>query len=124
VQPPLILLAEDDPANIATVSSYLEAKGYRFLFANNGQEAIDLTLAHQPDIILMDVQMPGMDGLEAITRIRQQLALNIPIIALTALAMKGDRERCLAAGANDYLSKPVRLKQLDLTIKELLIKTC
>ena len=121
IRVPLVLLAEDNPANVITISSYLEAKGYRFLFANNGQEAIDLALAHQPDAILMDIQMPGMDGLEAIQQIRQQKSLrDIPIIALTALAMQGDRERCLAAGANDYLSKPVRLKQLDTSIKVLL----
>jgi CheY-like chemotaxis protein len=65
--------------------------------------------------------MPNMDGLEAITQIRQQeCCQKIPIIAITALTMKGDRERCLAAGADDYLSKPIRLKQLDLTIKDLL----
>jgi CheY-like chemotaxis protein len=117
----LILLAEDNPNNIATISSYLEAKGYRLLLANNGQEAIDLTLSHHPDMILMDIQMPSMDGLEAIRQIRQREGLRkTPIIALTALAMKGDRERCLAAGADSYLSKPVKLKQLDISIRELL----
>ncbi len=120
-QAPLILLAEDNPDNITAISTYLEAKGYRFLVANNGQEAIDLALSHQPDVILMDVQMPGLDGLEAMKQIRQQENLReTPIIALTALAMKGDRERCLEAGANHYLSKPVKLKQLDTSIKELL----
>ncbi len=118
---PLILLAEDNPANVATISAYLEAKGYRLVLANDGQEAIDLAISHHPNIILMDVQMPGMDGLEAMRRIRQQVSLhNIPILALTALAMKGDRECCLAAGANEYMSKPIKLKQLDLCIKELL----
>ncbi len=118
---PLILLAEDNPDNIATISSYLEAKGYRLLLANNGQEAIALTLSHHPHMILMDIQMPGMDGLEAIRQIRQQESLRkIPIIALTALAMKGDRERCLAAGADTYLSKPVKLKQLNMLIQELI----
>ncbi|MBU7584229.1 MAG: GAF domain-containing protein [Nostoc sp. TH1S01] len=119
---PLILLAEDNEANISTVSSYLEAKGYRILLAMNGQEAIDFTKAHHPNLILMDIQMPKIDGLEAIKQIRQdpQFA-NVPIVALTALAMSGDRERCLAAGANDYLSKPVKLKELATTIKKLLI---
>ncbi|HEY9661766.1 MAG TPA: response regulator, partial [Allocoleopsis sp.] len=118
---PLILLVEDNEANISTVESYLVAKGYRLQIANNGEEAIALVQTEQPDLILMDIQMPGMDGLEAIQHIRRDSKLDkVPIIALTALAMPGDRERCLAAGANDYLSKPVRLKQLATVIQSLL----
>jgi CheY-like chemotaxis protein len=118
---PLILLAEDNEANIATFSSYLEAKGYRILLATDGQQAIDFAKAEQPDLILMDIQMPVIDGLEAIKQIRLDPNLvNIPIIALTALAMEGDRDRCLAAGANDYLSKPIKLKQLNLLIQQVL----
>ncbi len=116
-----ILIAEDNEANINTLSSYLKAKGYQLNLARNGQEAIELVQQERPDLILMDIQMPGMDGLEAITVIRQQLRLtDIPIIALTALAMEGDRERCLAAGANEYLTKPVKLKQLSQTIQNFL----
>ena len=119
--PPLILLAEDNEANISTISSYLIAKGYRMLLARNGKEAISLTQSALPDLILMDIQMPGMDGLEAIETIRLNPELgNVPIIALTALAMRGDRDRCLAVGANDYLSKPIKLKQLATTIQHLL----
>ncbi len=115
---PLILLAEDNEANISTISGYLEAKGYRILLARHGEAAIELARTQQPDLMLMDIQMPGMDGLEAIERIRSDPNLvNIPIIALTALAMTGDREHCLAAGANDYLAKPVKLKQLAATIQ-------
>ncbi|AFZ04351.1 GAF domain-containing protein [Calothrix sp. PCC 6303] len=118
---PLILLAEDNEANISTVSSYLGAKGYRIVLANDGQEAIDCARNHRPDLILMDIQMPGMDGLEAMKQIRLDPKLaDIPIIALTALAMTGDRDRCLAAGANEYLSKPVKLKQLASTIQQLI----
>jgi CheY-like chemotaxis protein len=107
--------------NVNTIKSYLTAKGYRSIVANDGQVAIDLTQQHHPDLILMDIQMPGMDGLEAIAKIRQQAQLvSIPIIALTALAMDGDREKCLKAGANDYLTKPVKLKQLHTTIQQLL----
>jgi PAS domain S-box-containing protein len=118
---PLILLAEDNEANIATISSYLGAKGYRIMSAKDGQEAIALAKSHQPDLILMDVQMPVMDGLEATKQIRLDPSLvNIPIIALTALAMEGDRDRCLAAGANEYISKPIKLKQLVHLIQDLL----
>jgi len=119
---PLILIAEDNEANIMTISSYLVAKGYRLVLAGNGQEAIAMAMSAQPDLILMDIQMPVMDGLEATKQIRQIPSLvNIPIIALTALAMKGDRDRCIAAGANEYIAKPVKLKQLNHTIEQLLI---
>ena len=118
---PLILLAEDNEANINTFSSYLTAKRYRMLLTHNGQEAVALAQTYQPDLILMDIQMPGMDGLEAIRQIRLDSHLiKTPIIALTALAMTGDRERCLEAGADDYLPKPVRLKQLVALIQQLL----
>ncbi|MBD2463471.1 PAS domain S-box protein [Oscillatoria sp. FACHB-1407] len=109
----LILLVEDNEANAATISNYLEGRGYQLLRASNGQEAITLATTQHPNLILMDVQMPDIDGLEAIARIRTypQLA-HTPIIAVTALAMTGDREKCLAAGANDYMTKPIKLKQL------------
>ncbi|TAF07588.1 MAG: PAS domain S-box protein [Nostocales cyanobacterium] len=119
---PLILLAEDNEANLFTISNYLVATGYRIIVAKNGQEAITLTKMQFPDLILMDIQMPGIDGLEAIRQIRLDLKLaNIPIIALTALAMPGDQEKCLVAGANHYLQKPVRLKQLVKIIKQFLV---
>ncbi|MBD2449893.1 response regulator [Nostoc sp. FACHB-152] len=118
---PLILIAEDNQANIDTMSGYLESRGYDLILANNGQQAIDVALAQCPELIVMDIQMPGMDGLEAIRRLRDhQQFFHTPIIALTALAMTGDRETCLAAGANEYLTKPVKLKQLVTTIQQLL----
>lgn len=118
---PVILLAEDNTANIITINSYLEAKGFRLLLAKDGKEAIDLIKFEHPDVVVMDIQMPGMGGIEAMQLIRQNPDLkDIPIIALTALAMKGDRERCLEAGANAYLSKPVRLKELAVTIQQFL----
>lgn len=120
-QAPLILLAEDNEANIITFLSYLEARGYRVLVARDGQEALDMAQIHQPDLILMDIQMPKMDGMEAMKQIRLNPHLvDTPIIALTALAMTGDSDRCLEAGANDYLTKPVKLKQLAITIQQLL----
>jgi signal transduction histidine kinase/CheY-like chemotaxis protein len=120
--PPLILIVEDNELNINTISSYLVAKGYRPIVAQDGKSAIEMTHRHHPDLILMDIQMPGMDGLEAIKCIRCQEEFGaLPIIALTALAMDGDRDRCLAAGANEYLTKPVKLKQLHATIKKFLV---
>jgi signal transduction histidine kinase/ActR/RegA family two-component response regulator len=117
----LILLAEDNEANVSTFSSYLNAKGYRLIVAKDGEAAIALAKAHTPDIILMDIQMPIMDGLEATKQIRLDPNLaNIPIIALTALAMSGDREKCLEVGANEYLTKPVKLKELTVIIQRLL----
>lgn len=118
---PLILLAEDQEDNISSISSYLQAKGYSLILANNGREAIDLAKVNHPDLILMDIQMPRVDGLEAIQEIRRDPAVaQTPIIALTALAMVGDRERCLAAGANEYLSKPFKMKVLIAVIQGLL----
>ncbi|HEU4323187.1 MAG TPA: response regulator [Roseiflexaceae bacterium] len=115
---PRILLAEDNEANIAAISDYLVMKGYEVLLARNGSEAVAQTHEQRPDLILMDIQMPGMDGLEATRQIRANAALaDIPIIALTALAMPGDRERCLAAGAREYLTKPVHLRTLLATIE-------
>jgi len=119
-QAPLILLAEDNEANIVTVSSYLTSKGYRLIVARSGAEAVEMAATDGLDLILMDVQMPGMDGIEAMQRIRSTPALaTLPIIALTALAMDSDRDRCLQAGADRYVSKPVKLRQLVGMIEEL-----
>jgi CheY-like chemotaxis protein len=119
---PLVLLAEDSEANIISISTYLHAKEYRLVVAKNGEEAIALAKSQRPNLILMDIQMPRLDGLEAIRQIRLDPNLvHIPIVALTALAMSGDRERCLEAGANEYLSKPVKLKELSLAIEKLLL---
>lgn len=119
--PALILLAENSEANIQTLTSYLGHKGYHLLTANTGNEAVALTQSRNPDLILMDIQMPGMDGLEAIRQIRcLQSFKTLPIIALTALAMPGDRDRCIAAGATDYFSKPFKLERLEERMQELL----
>jgi len=110
---PVILIAEDNQGNVMSVKSYLEAKGYEVLVATDGEEAINLVESEKPDLIIMDIQMPKLNGIDAIASIRgNELFKNIPIIALTALAMEGDKEKCLNAGANEYLSKPVRLRQL------------
>lgn len=115
---PTILLAEDDLENIAMFSRYIRSRGYQVIVAHNGVEALARAREVRPDLILMDMQMPEMDGLETTRRIRANDDLAaIPIIALTALAMAGDADRCLAAGANAYMSKPVRLRELILLIE-------
>ncbi len=115
---PLILLVDDHQANIATFEAYLKSQDYRIIKAYNGREAVNLARSQTPDLILMDIQMPEMDGLEAIKEIRRHQALKeVPIIALTALVTEGDQERCLQAGANDFLGKPVKLRQLVTIIK-------
>jgi signal transduction histidine kinase/ActR/RegA family two-component response regulator len=120
-KPALILLAEDSEANTKTIVDFLEQQGYEIIQAQNGQEAVDMANASHPNLILMDIQMPIMDGLDATRQIRSLPAIaDIPVIALTALAMPNDREKCLEAGANSYLSKPVKLKQLLLTIQQIL----
>jgi CheY-like chemotaxis protein len=109
-----VLLVDDDPRNIFALSSVLERRGMRVLAATTGTEAIDL-IASTPDlaIVLMDIMMPQMDGYQTIQAIRLKPELRrLPIIALTAKAMKGDREKCLEAGASDYLAKPVNTEQL------------
>ncbi len=108
-----ILLAEDNEANIETIEAFLSMNKYKIIIARNGQEAIEWVHEHRPDLILMDIQMPKMNGFEAIEILKSTEEFrDIPIIALTALAMPGDRKRILDAGANDYLSKPVSMKIL------------
>ena len=110
---PHILVVEDNENNIDILLDYLPHKGYLVSAVRDGAEAIDFVRTDQPDMVLMDIQTPGMNGIEATHYIRQHLSLKtLPIIAITGLAMPGDRERCLQAGVDDYLSKPVSLKNL------------
>ncbi len=109
----VILVVEDNEINVQAIAEYLHDIGFQIEIARNGQEAIDTATWLCPDLILMDIQMPVLDGLTATRRLRSKAATaHTPIIALTALAMPGDRERCLAAGASDYLAKPIRLADL------------
>ena len=117
---PLILLADDNEANIDMLLDYMLIAGYQVAVARNGAEAVARAAELQPALILMDIQMPVLDGLEAIRRIRAGGLTATPIIALTALAMRGDRERCMAAGANAYISKPISLRTLLATITDAL----
>jgi len=109
----LVLLVDDNEIGIKSVSAYLLASGCQVAVARNGEESIQMAKEMIPDIILMDIQMPGIDGLEAIRLIRAESNLaDTPIIALTALAMPGDREICINAGADEYVSKPISLSSL------------
>lgn len=117
----LLLLVEDNMINAATMSHSLRLYGYEVLHASNGHEGLDMTRRHHPDLIIMDIQLPHMDGLEVTRKIRSKPeSQHIPIIALTAIAMPGDRERCLEAGADEYLSKPVGIKELVRVIENVL----
>jgi len=114
-----VLLVDDDARNVFALSSALERRGMKVLTATTGLEAIQLIEATpQLAIVLMDIMMPGMDGYQAIAAIRKHPKhRRLPIIALTAKAMKGDREKCLEAGASDYLAKPVDTEQLLSTLR-------
>jgi two-component system sensor histidine kinase/response regulator len=119
----IILLAEDNPVNRLLAQKLLQKQGHTVTTVNNGKEALELweqNQSRQFDMILMDVQMPEMDGLQATARIREKeiaSGTHIPIIAVTAHAMKGDRERCLAAGMDAYITKPINPLDLAATIR-------
>ena len=110
-----VLLVEDNEKNMKLLRDVLTAKGYRVLEATSGEEAVERALAEDPQLGLMDVQLPGIDGVEALRRIRTDERA-IPVLALTAQAMEGDRERFLAAGFGGYLSKPVDIIELLATV--------
>ncbi len=114
-----ILLVEDNPVNQKVALGYLNRMGYKPSAVSNGQEAVDALKQHKFDLIFMDLQMPIMDGIEATTEIRRMVPKDAQpiILALTANAMPGDRERCFAAGMNDHLSKPVKLEELQAAIQ-------
>jgi PAS domain S-box-containing protein len=120
---PIILLIEDMKELTMMMVDYLEMAGYQVLTAHNGVAGLEQAKKIHPDLILLDIQMPGIDGLEVTRRLRADPNFRItPIIALTALAMPGDRERCLAAGTTDYLAKPVSLKKVAQMIEDYLLR--
>jgi CheY-like chemotaxis protein len=114
----VVLLAEDNESNINLYTAYLGSKGLDIRVTRNGREVVACARQSHPAIILMDIQMPEMDGLQAIRQIKSDPELSkLTIIAVTALTMSGDRARCLDAGADAYLSKPVSLGELWAIIK-------
>jgi two-component system sensor histidine kinase/response regulator len=115
-----VLLAEDNPVNQMIARRMLERLGYAVTVARNGREAVDQARTTRFDAVLMDVQMPEMNGLEATQAIRsmEQGGPRLPIIALTANAMQGDQAQCLAAGMDAYLTKPVDMQALERTLRE------
>ncbi len=117
----IVLLAEDYETNILATRDYLESRGYQVFIARDGREVLSKANEVFPDIILMDIQMPNLNGFDATRRLRADPRFAaLPIIALTAFAMFGDRERCLDAGMNEYLSKPFKLKELEQMIEQFL----
>jgi len=118
-----ILIVEDDPKNLTLFRDLLQVSGYKTIEAIDGKQGIELAKASKPDLILMDIQMPEMDGLEA-TRILKADATtsNIPVIALTAYAMEGDKERILGAGCDGYLAKPIDIKEFLKEVAEYLAR--
>ena len=107
-----VLVVEDNPANMTLAVFLLESVGHTVLSATDAEGGLTLARAEQPQLILMDIQLPGMDGLEATILLKQDAATcAIPVIALTALAMKGDEERIRAAGCNGYIAKPMRYQE-------------
>ena len=118
-----ILVVEDHPANMKLAVLLLQNAGYSVLSAMDAEAGLTLAQTEQPDLILMDIHLPGMDGLVATALLKQNLATRtIPVIALTAMAMKSDEERCRSAGCDGYVSKPLRYLELLAEIKALLAK--
>jgi CheY-like chemotaxis protein len=123
-QKPLLLIAEDNLINLKSMRDYLSANGFSIVSVENGSEVEAVAQKFRPDLILMDIHMPGTDGLRVTQRLRALSDFEaIPIIIVTALVMPGDREKCLAAGANDYFSKPINLKALVQKIQSILEAT-
>ena len=116
-----ILLVEDNPATIDVMQKELEFLGYESMIVQDGKEAVEKSASYQPDLIIMDISLPKMDGLEASALIRKNpKTQSIPILAATARALPGDKEKCLQAGCNDYIAKPFTHRELGAALKRLL----
>ena len=116
-----ILLVEDNPATVDVILKELEFLGYESIVAEDGKEGVDKASSQMPDLIIMDISLPKMDGLEATSMIRKNpKTQSIPILAATARALPGDKEKCLQAGCDDYIAKPFTHRELGAAIKKLL----
>ena len=114
-----VLVVEDNEKNMKLFRGVLQASGYRLLEAATGERGLELAAEHQPNLVLMDIQLPDIDGVEALGRLRADArTASIPVVALTAQAMHGDRERFLDAGFDGYISKPVDVVEFVKTVKE------
>jgi len=114
-----ILIVEDNPANMTLAVFLLESAGHSVIKSTDAEAGLTLARKEQPDLILMDIQLPGMDGLQATLLLKKDEATrNIPVIALTALVMKGDEERILAVGCDGYIAKPMRYREFLATVAE------
>ncbi len=118
-----ILIVEDSPLNMRLLEMVLRAKSYTLLKAINGEEALDMAMRERPDLIIMDIQLPKMSGLEVIRELRETPAFShTPIIGVTAYAMKGDKEKVIESGCDAYLSKPINTRELPEMIAEMLLQ--
>jgi two-component system cell cycle response regulator DivK len=116
-----ILIVEDNPPNMRLMEMTLRLKGYELLQATDGEEALNMAIREKPDLIIMDLNLPKVSGLEVTKRLRQMPAFNhTPIIAVTAHAMKGDKEKIIEAGCDAYLPKPINTHQLPRVVAEML----
>ena len=116
-----VLLVEDNPAAMDVMQKELEFLGFDVVLATDGEQAVKIAGTEELDLIVMDILMPKMDGLEAASKLRQNpKTQKVPILAATAKAMPGDREQCLASGCDEYIAKPFTHKELDVVIKTLL----
>lgn len=119
----LILLVEDNEATVDMMREQLKFFGHRVVIARNGAEAVASAIAELPDLIVMDIQLPVMDGYQAAAQIRKEpKTQSIPILAATAKAMSGGREKCLRPGCNDYIAKPFTHRPLQIAVEKLLTK--
>ena len=118
-----ILIVEDDPTNMRVALMTLRPHGYTLLKATDGEEALDMAMRERPDLIIMDIQLPKLSGLEVTRKLKSTPAFShIPIIAITAHAMKGDKEKAIEAGCDAYLSKPINTRQLPGVIADMLLQ--
>jgi two-component system cell cycle response regulator DivK len=116
-----VLIVEDNPRNLKLVRDVLNHVGYRTLEAGTAEDGLELARTERPGLILMDVQLPGMDGLQALEQLRADpRTADIRVMAVTAFAMKRDRERCLEAGFDGYLEKPIDVRELPRRVAELM----